>query len=169
VRKFHVFVLLGILATSFLALTGLELVYVNVLGWSQHGRYIMPFGVGLILGAVFLHRNERALGDGIRRLVPGIAVVAGAVHLWALLVVQTRFQFGQGRGLNPFGGSWTPPAGAVTGLLVELIGVALLVALAAWSAWRTEVVQVPVPEAEPPSTETVEQGGTVAEQAAMRR
>jgi hypothetical protein len=136
VRRFHALVLLGVLAASFGALSFLELAYLHSIGWSQHGRYIMPFGVGLILGAVVSRRYERAMAPGVRRLVPGVAIVAGILQMWALLLVQTRFQFGQGHGLNPLGGSWTPPLGSLVPLLAEFVGVAVLAGVACWVAWE---------------------------------
>ncbi|GAA0267571.1 DUF2142 domain-containing protein [Cryptosporangium japonicum] len=133
VKRRHAFVLLGVLATSFLSLIALELFYLRNIGWSQHGRYIMPFGVGLVLAAVSLRRLDRALGTtGVARIVPGVAVVTGVLHVWTLLLVQSRFQFGQGRGLNPLRGSWTPPLGSFAPLLLEIAGVVLLAALAFW-------------------------------------
>ena len=176
VRRFHALVLLGILAVSFGSLLALELLYLHSIGWSQHGRYIMPFGVGLVLGAVFLHRYERAIGDGgVRRLVPGVAVAAGLLHLWTLLLVQTRFQFGLGRGLNPLGGSWKPPLGSLTPLLTEFVGVAVLVALAWWvtrgvgSAAVSAPVTVGAPAAAPAPAVADDEGGSVADQVAVSR
>jgi hypothetical protein len=140
VKRLHAFVLLGILATSFACLVVLELGYLRSIGWSQHGRYIMPFGVGLVLAAVALRRLERAFGStGVRRIVPGVAVIAGVLHLWVLLIVQTRFQFGQGHGLNPLSGSWTPPAGGAAPLLAEAVGVAVLALLARWATQQAPV------------------------------
>ncbi|GAA3385612.1 DUF2142 domain-containing protein [Cryptosporangium minutisporangium] len=137
VKRRHALVLLAILATSFLALVALELAYLRNIGWSQHGRYLMPFGVGLVLGAVSLRRVERALGPtGVGRIVPAVAVVTGLLHVWALLLVQTRFQFGQGYGLNPLRGSWKPPLGSFAPLLAELVGVSLLALLALWIVRR---------------------------------
>ena len=131
VKRRHALVLLAVLATSFVALIALELAYLRNIGWSQHGRYLMPFGAGLVLGAVSLRRLDRAFGTtGTGRIVPGVAVVGGALHLWALLLVQTRFQFGQGNGLNPLRGSWKPPLGSFAPLLAELLGVLALVLLA---------------------------------------
>lgn len=140
VKRRHALVLLAVLATSFVALIALELFYLRNIGWSQHGRYIMPFGVGLVLAAVSLRRLDRALGPtGVARLLPGIAVVTGVLHVWVLLLVQTRFQFGLGRGLNPLRGSWSPPLGTFTPLLAEILGVAVLAALA------FQVVRHPAP------------------------
>ncbi|SHN35379.1 DUF2142 domain-containing protein [Cryptosporangium aurantiacum] len=144
VKRRHALVLLAILATSFVALAALELAYLRNIGWSQHGRYIVPFGVGLVLGAVSLRRVERTFGaTGVGRIVPGIAVITGLLHLWVLLLVQTRFQFGQGSGLNPLRGSWKPPLGSFVPLFAELLGVVLLVLLAFWVVRR-----LPVPPAD---------------------
>lgn len=174
VRRFHALVLLGILAVSFGSLSALELVYLHSIGWSQHGRYIMPFGVGLVLGAAFLHRYEQAIGDGgVRRLVLGVAGAAGLVHLWVLLLVQTRFQFGLGRGLNPLGGSWRPPLGSPTPLLTEFVGVAVLMVLAWWvtrgvgSVAVSAPVTVGAPGAGPAAVD--DEGGSVADQVAVSR
>ncbi|TQS46469.1 DUF2142 domain-containing protein [Cryptosporangium phraense] len=137
VKRRHALVLVGILAVSFLSLTALEFAYLRNIGWSQHGRYVMPFGVGLVLAAVALRRVDRALGNtGVGRVVPGVAVVTGVLHLWALLLVQTRFQYGLGSGFNIRGGSWKPPLGAFAPLLTELVGVALLAVLAFWLVRR---------------------------------
>jgi hypothetical protein len=176
VRRLHALVLLGILAVSFGSLLALELRYLHSIGWSQHGRYIMPFGVGLVLGAVFLHRYERAIGDdGVRRLVPGVAIVAGFIHLWALLLVQTRFQFGLGRGLNPLGGSWKPPLGSLTPVFTELVGVAVLAALAWWVTRRvggggaSTPVTVGAPAVAPAPAVVEDEGGSVADQVTVAK
>jgi hypothetical protein len=134
VRRLQALVLVGILVASLGALYVLELLYLHTIGWSQHGRYVMPFGVGLVLAACILPRFERLMAPAARRLVPGLAVVAGALQLWALLVVQTRFQFGQGHGINPLHGSWKPPLGGLMPLAVEFVGVAFLAGLAYWAA-----------------------------------
>ncbi|MFG1928020.1 DUF2142 domain-containing protein [Cryptosporangium sp. NPDC048952] len=145
VKRHHALVLLGILATSFLSLIALELFYLRNIGWSQHGRYVMPFGVGLVLAAVSLRRVDRALGTtGVARIVPGVTVVTGVLHLWTLLLVQSRYQFGQGRGLNPLRGSWTPPLGSFVPLLLETVGVVALVLLALWFVRRVTETDAPV-------------------------
>lgn len=150
VKRRHALVLLAVLATSFLALIALELAYLRNIGWSQHGRYIMPFGVGLVLGAVSLRRLDRAFGPtGVARIVPGVAVVTGVLHVWVLLLVQTRFQFGLGIGINPLRGSWKPPLGAFAPLVFETLGVVVLASLALWFVRHTspDLLDAAVPTA----------------------
>ncbi len=129
-------VVAGVLAASVAVLVGFELAYVDHLGWSQQSRYVMPFGVGFVLGAVVVGRRfGQWLGVGRAAwLVRGIAVAAGALHVWALALVMARFQVGVGAGLRPFDGDWLPPTGPVLPLLLAAAGAAALVVL----AWRFE-------------------------------
>jgi hypothetical protein len=132
-RRRHAATLVGVAVTALLFLTVLELGFLHSIGWSQHGRYVMPLGVGFVLGAVTLRPYERKLGRlGTAKLTRVVAVAAAALQVWALLVVQTRFQYGPGRGLNPFGGGWQPVAGPAAPLVAEILGAGLLAAVAWW-------------------------------------
>jgi hypothetical protein len=120
-------------AGSALALAVLEVHYYPTLNWAQHSRYIMPFGVGLVLLAAVVGRYPEALGSDGQRSLLRLAVVATApLHLFALVVVMTRFGLGPGAPANPFKGGWVPAAGPLVPLLALTAGLALLI----WYAWR---------------------------------
>lgn len=125
--------LFGVGAGSALALAVLEVAYYPTLNWAQHGRYVMPFGVGLLMLAAVVGRWPVALGDtGQTALVRLVVVGTAPLHLYALILVMSRFQVGPGQPLNPFIGAWLPPSGPVVPLLAMVAGLGLLV----WYGYR---------------------------------
>jgi hypothetical protein len=111
--------LAGIGVACYAILAALELHFAPLVGWYAHGRYIMPLGVGIVLGAATVGRlPDRAI----------LALVASTVplHVYALARVMTRFQVGIDAGLHPFGGSWHPSVGAAVPLIGCLVGGLLL-------------------------------------------
>jgi hypothetical protein len=132
-RRRHGLVLIGIAAGSLLILTAFELKYLHTLGWSQHSRYVMPFGVGLVLGAAALGRFERALAPlPAARLVRLVAVATAPLQLYALAKVMNRFEAGPSGGFSPFAHGWRPALGPVAPVAAELLGVLALIALVWW-------------------------------------
>jgi hypothetical protein len=132
-RRRQALVLIGIAAGSLLILTAFELKYLHTLGWSQHSRYVMPFGVGLLLAAATLNRFERALtAVPAARLVRLFAVATAPLQLYALAKVMNRFEAGPSGGFSPFAHGWRPPLGAVAPVAAALLGAAALVALVWW-------------------------------------
>jgi hypothetical protein len=128
--------LVAVGAGSALALAALEVRYYATLSWAQHGRYVMPLGVGLLLLAAVVGRYPAALRtDGQRALARTAVLGAAPIHLFALVVVMTRFQSGPGSPVNPFRGTWMPETGPVVPLLALTAGVALL----GWYVWRDPV------------------------------
>jgi hypothetical protein len=118
---------------SALALAVLEVAYYPTLNWAQHGRYVMPFGVGLLLLAAVVGRYPAALGGaGESRLLRLVVVGTAPLHLYALVLVMSRFQVGPGEPINPFTGAWLPPYGPAPPLLAMIAGLGLLV----WYGWR---------------------------------
>ncbi|MFG2038639.1 DUF2142 domain-containing protein [Dactylosporangium sp. NPDC048998] len=116
-------------AGSAALLVALELYFAPKLGTHfAHGRYVMPLGVGVVLLAPSADRYARWLSDRgwLDRLVLVCAALAVPMQLYALARVMTRFERGIAAGLNPFGGSWTPPVGNVAPLLCALVGAVLL-------------------------------------------
>ena len=123
-------VLVGLAVFCGALLVGLELRYAPVVGWSQHGRYVLPTAVGIVLVAAWY--APPALAG--RRWLP-LALVAATVpvHGYALARTMTRYQAGLGAPLDPFGGVWTPPGGPLVALATAGAGLALLAAL----VWRS--------------------------------
>nr|WP_275941256.1 DUF2142 domain-containing protein [Planosporangium flavigriseum] len=110
-------------------LVALDWHFAPLSGWFSHGRYAMPTGVGIVLLA--------ALARPVRRphWLPAALVVATLpVHLYALARVMTRFSSGMDASLNPFAGGWHPAGGAVTPLLVAVLGFVALAAV----GWITQ-------------------------------
>jgi hypothetical protein len=113
---------------SALALAVLEVAYYPTLNWAQHGRYVMPFGAGLLLLAAVVGRWPAALGEaGQSALLRLVAVATAPLHLYALALVMTRFQAGPGKPINPFTGAWLPPSGPALPLLAMTAGLGILV------------------------------------------
>jgi predicted membrane protein DUF2142 len=132
-RRRQALVLIGIAAGSLLILTAFELKYLHTLGWSQHSRYVMPFGVGLLLAAATLTRFERTIGAlPASRLVRLFAVATAPLQLYALAKVMNRFEVGPSGGFSPFAHGWRPPLGPVTPIAAALLGAAALIALVWW-------------------------------------
>jgi hypothetical protein len=108
-------------------LVGLELHFAPLVGWYAHSRYVMPLGVGIVIGAAFA-----VMGDGGRypvlpdRLILGLVVLTVPMDVYALARVMTRFQVGIGAGLRPFGGSWHPAVGSTVPLVACFVGGVLL-------------------------------------------
>jgi len=137
----------GVFAVCLGILVAGEVHFVPTFGWYSHSRYVAPLGVGVVLLAGTADRFA-----GFMRLrgwlgLPVTLLVAATVPLdmYALLRVVTRFQSGIAGGLDPFGGSWRSPLGAVPALLAELLGAVLLAAVVAvaagrwrFAAWQTE-------------------------------
>jgi len=141
-------VLAGLTAVSLAFLIALELIFLDTGSWFSHGRYALPVLVGVVLAAAW------ASGASRRWYLPvGLVLAAGPVHLYALLRVLTRFQTGIDAGLNPFPGSWHPPAGPVLPIACVFIGVALLAA-ATWEGRNVALGEDSVTDA-PRSTRTV--------------
>jgi hypothetical protein len=110
-------------------LVAMELYFAPKLGTHfAHGRYVMPLGVGAVLLAPLADRYAGWLAERGRldRLVLLCAGLAVPMQLYALARVMTRFQRGIAAGLDPFGGSWTPPVGPAVPLLCVLVGAVLL-------------------------------------------
>ncbi len=132
--------LVGLGAVLLLVLIGLEVHFVNSVGWVAHGRYVMPTGCGIVLAAAFVQRWRAALGDsGTIRLGRAVVILALPLHLWALAEVMTRFQLGPGALINPLHGwrgsdpaIWLPAGGPVPPLALEIVGLVTLGVL----AWR---------------------------------
>ncbi|MGH3737516.1 MAG: DUF2142 domain-containing protein [Micromonosporaceae bacterium] len=136
--------LIGLGVASAFALVFFEVVYYPTLNWAQHGRYVMPFGAGLLLLAAVAGRYPAALGDaGQAALLRLVATATAPLHLYALALVMTRFQSGPEAPINPFTGAWLPPAGPLVPLLALTAGVTLL----AWYAWRLETPHALVEDA----------------------
>ena len=114
-------VLAGLFAFCTVFLVGLELHYAPILGWSQHARYVMPVGVGIVLIAAALRAPLAS------RWVVALVAATAPVHLCVLAHVMTRYQSGPGARLNPFHGTWLPPGGPVVPLAAALAGLAFMV------------------------------------------
>jgi hypothetical protein len=111
-------------AVSALLLVALELYFAPKVGHFAHGRYVMPLGVGVVLLAASVERYPEWLRE--LPLIVTVAALTVPMQVYALARVMTRFQRGIEAGLNPFGGSWTPPVGAAVPLLCALVGAGLL-------------------------------------------
>jgi hypothetical protein len=116
-----------LLAACAALLFGLELALAPRIGWSQHGRYAMPIGVGVVLVAGFLGWRT-AVSSRSRIVAMGLVAATAPLHLYALARVMTRYQIGIGAGLDPFGGVWRPPLGTVAPLVALVAGLATLLA-----------------------------------------
>jgi hypothetical protein len=124
----------GLLITCLVFLAVLEVAFVRSSGWFSHARYVMPAGVGVVLGAAFVRRWAVALGvDGTVRLAKLAIVVTAAFQLYALASVMTRFQTGPDAVINPwYTPSWSPPGGPSVSLIIEVAGLVTFSIL----AWR---------------------------------
>jgi Predicted membrane protein (DUF2142) len=136
-RRYRV-AMLGLLAACLAVLVVLEVEFIHTAGWVAHARYVMPAGVGVVLGACFVRRWQAALGPAAIGRLTGLAlIVALLVHVWSLIAVMTRFQVGLGVPPDPLRGSWLPLGGrpllALGALLVGLVALAAL----AWPAIRS--------------------------------
>ncbi|WP_432833320.1 DUF2142 domain-containing protein [Dactylosporangium sp. CA-092794] len=119
-------------------LVALELYFAPKVGHFAHGRYVMPLGVGVALLAASGDRYAQWLRER-GRLGWFVLICAGLtvpMQLYALARVMTRFQRGISAGLNPFGGTWTPPAGSLAPLLCAVVGAALLAVMVTRSSVR---------------------------------
>jgi Predicted membrane protein (DUF2142) len=124
----------GLGVACFAILVGLEVHFVNSVGWVSHGRYIMPAGAGVVLAAAFVGRWRAALGEaGSARLARLIVVGTLPAHLWALAAVMTRFEAGPTALMNPLHGlrhadpnGWLPPGGPIPPLVLEILGLITL-------------------------------------------
>ncbi|WP_433053867.1 DUF2142 domain-containing protein [Dactylosporangium sp. CS-033363] len=115
-------------AGSAALLVALELYFAPKVGQFAHGRYVMPLGVGVILLAPLAagYSGWLSASRWRERAVLVAAALTVPMQLYALARVMTRFERGISAGLNPFGGSWTPPLGSVLPLLCALVGAGLL-------------------------------------------
>jgi hypothetical protein len=120
--------------------TVLEIRNVNTTGMILQGRYMLPImaGVALFAGRVVADRPGLipARHGSLTRL---FALVLLPIHLFCLAFTMARYQHGLpefGRrgvtSLNPFGGEWQPPLGAVTALVIEVAGLVTFAVL----IWR---------------------------------
>ncbi|WP_035857731.1 DUF2142 domain-containing protein [Cryptosporangium arvum] len=127
----QVCVMLGVAAVSVALLVGFEVLYYQQIGWAQQSRYILPFGVGVLLFAGSLRRWEHRFGEqATKRFVLLCGSVAALMHLWALAVVMTRFQVDQReKALGALHGTWLPNVGPQLPLLTTALGGLLLIAL----------------------------------------
>jgi hypothetical protein len=123
--------IVGIGLVSVGMLVGFELLYYAEIGWAQQSRYVLPFGVGALLYAGCLRRWERMFGPRpTQRFLLICALATGAMHVWALAVVMTRFQVTQRfKALGALHGAWLPAVGPQLPLLATTVGGVLLVVL----------------------------------------
>jgi hypothetical protein len=144
-RRFRV-VPLGLGLFGIGVLVALEVHFVPTVGWFAQGRYAMPALVGVVLCATVDGGFERRLVDRgrLRAYAVALTIAAGALHLYALARVMTRFQVGIDAPLDPLGGSWRPPMGSLPTLLAALAAAALFVVLVAHGQVASP------PSAEPP-------------------
>lgn len=124
-------VVAGLLVAGFGMLVGFEFVFIRGHGWFSHGRYALPILVGAVLIAA---AGDRRSGGGFRWLPAALVAATGPVHLYALVRVISRYAVGIDASVDPFGGTWSPPLGAVLPLLVLVAGVGLLTATN-WLRW----------------------------------
>ncbi len=122
-RRWDAVALVSIGGAAVAVLTVLEVHYRGVLGFSQHGRYVMPFAVGMLLGAALVVPWQQALGPAGGRLPLLIALVTAPLQIYALGAVMTRFERGVAALWQPFGGGWHPPLGTVAPMAAEALGV----------------------------------------------
>ncbi len=132
--------IIALALACFAILVGLEVHFVNSVGWVSHGRYVMPAGAGIVLAAAFVGRWRAALGEaGSARLTQLAVLVTLPLHLWALAAVMTRFEAGPNALMNPLHGwlhadpnGWLPPGGPIPPLVLETLGLITLGVL----GWR---------------------------------
>ncbi|MFD0630584.1 DUF2142 domain-containing protein [Catenulispora yoronensis] len=105
--------------------------------WFSQGRYALPLLVGApMLGAAVMGRTgvltPRVNTQALRCLAVGLL----PVHLLVLAVTMVRFERGFPTNgvlaVNPFRGSWTPPAGAELPVILLCLGLLLI----GWLMWR---------------------------------
>jgi hypothetical protein len=89
---------------------------------------VLPLAAGAVLAAAFADRYEAWLAERgwLSRLVAVLVVVPVPVQLYMLARVMTRFQRGIDASLDPFGGTWHPPAGSLLPLAACAVGAGLL-------------------------------------------
>jgi hypothetical protein len=133
--------LLALFFATFTPLLGAEILFVNVIGWFNQGRYFLPGAVGLpLLGAYVLGRHAFT-GEHFRSMTRMFATLLLPIHLICLAYSMARWQSGL-RSLNPFAGSWSPPLGSVPPLIVATLAVTLLFL----TYWRASGVSIPQPD-----------------------
>jgi hypothetical protein len=121
----------GLLVALATLLITLDAFFVRSVGWVSQGRYVLPVAAGIVIAAGFWLPPRRPLWW---------AVVGGALlplHAYTFLAVMVRYRAGEGAGLNPFTGTWTPSVGPVLPLVLCLAGAALIAWLAAASEFET--------------------------------
>jgi len=131
-------VLAGLAAFSAALLLGLELHFAPLVGWTQHGRYVLPAAVGMVLVAAAAASGGRSAAAAAREALAGqrwfavgLAAATVPLHGYALTRVMTRYQIGIDAPLNPLHGSWLPPGGPLLPLALLALGLVALVTLVA--------------------------------------
>jgi hypothetical protein len=115
----------------------LQVSQANMTGFIINGRYMLPLLAGLPLLAAWTLERRLFTADQARTLGRWMIVLLLPIHLVLLVFGMVRWQKGlashAGVGwFNPLSGSWHPPTGSVTPLLIMVVGLA-------WTAvvfWR---------------------------------
>jgi hypothetical protein len=126
--------LAALFVASFAPLILLEISSVNQIGWFNQGRYFLPGAVGLPLFAAHILAHR---GFGAERLRTATRFLAGAllpIQVVCLVYTMARWDSGL-RSLNPFNGSWQPPAGVALPIAFACVAVVVLFAMY-WQASR---------------------------------
>ncbi|GAA2379922.1 DUF2142 domain-containing protein [Dactylosporangium salmoneum] len=135
----------GLGAGCLALLVALELHYLPVIGWFAHGRYAMPAAAGVVLCAASAGQFERHLAARLRlrRYCTTLVTAAGALHVFTLAFVMTRFRAGPVAWPSPFEGQWTPPLGPLVPLLAVAAGVTMLALLSSAPSRRYGILLRP--------------------------
>jgi hypothetical protein len=126
-RAALVLLILGVIALPVLS----EARVAPRLGFIWQGRYTMPLMLGVPLLSAYVLARSRVRGGAVERIAAFTAVMAtGIVHVWVLLFVLSRYEFGLGVGgvLAPLTRTspWTPPIPAGVLVAAMLLGTVLV-------------------------------------------
>jgi hypothetical protein len=114
----------------------IQVAEVNQLGWIIGGRYLLPLLVGMPLLAAFILERSVLQARHSRSFIRLFCLVLLPVHLALLVFSMRRWQAGANQSHpNPFKGTWHPPTGSITPLVLMLVGL-LVVGWAFWTAPR---------------------------------
>jgi Predicted membrane protein (DUF2142) len=116
----------------------------NSVGFIIGGRYMLPLLVGMPLLAAFIVERSLITARHARSFIRLFCVILLPIHLVLLVYAMVRWQRGtSGRSPNPLSGTWHPPTGSITPLLLMVVGLVVV----GWAFWTAPARIAARPEA----------------------